>query len=50
MSEARTLLDTCAECKGDFYGTHAPDCSREENLDMCGACESFYLNTTTHNC
>jgi len=39
-----TLLDKCCECGEDFYGTHLADCSREENIDMCGICDHFYHN------
>jgi hypothetical protein len=39
------LLDKCCECGQDFYGdTHLADCSREENIDMCGICDHFYHN------
>ena len=46
------LLDKCAECGAlDFYnGPHVKDCSREANLDTCGACDEFYLNTSVHVC
>lgn len=38
------LLDKCAECGEDFYGTHSASCSKEEDLDMCGVCDRFYHN------
>jgi hypothetical protein len=40
----KSLLDYCAECGEDFYGTHLADCSREENVEMCGVCDRFYHN------
>jgi hypothetical protein len=45
-----SLLDKCAECKEDFYGEHLGGCSKEENLEQCSACDSFYLNTVEHEC
>jgi hypothetical protein len=39
------LLDKCCECGQDFYSNdHLADCSREENIDMCGICDHFYHN------
>lgn len=38
------LLDKCAECGQDFYGTHFANCSKEADLDMCGVCDRFYHN------
>jgi hypothetical protein len=38
------LLDKCAECGEEFYGTHLDKCSREEDIEMCGICDKFYHN------
>jgi hypothetical protein len=40
----KSLLDYCAECGEDFYGIHLADCSKEENVEMCGICDRFYHN------
>ena len=33
----------CAECGEDFYNSkHLDGCSKEEDLEMCGLCETFY--------
>ena len=42
----KTMLDKCAECGADFYSNaHPTECSREENIEMCGICDHFYHNT-----
>ena len=47
----KPFTDFCAECGQEFYSdNHRPGCSREENLEMCGACDDFYLNTAGHSC
>jgi hypothetical protein len=38
------LLDKCAECGEEFYGTHLDKCSKEEDIEMCGMCDKFYHN------
>lgn len=36
-------LDKCGECRADFYGDHLEGCLKEEALETCGECESFYV-------
>jgi hypothetical protein len=36
------LLTKCAECGEDFYVSHKDNCSKEENIEMCGICDRFY--------
>jgi hypothetical protein len=36
------LMDKCAECGQDYYGTHIANCSQEEDIEMCGICDRFY--------
>jgi hypothetical protein len=46
------LTNKCAECGvADYYSdNHRAGCSREEDLEMCGACDQFYLAAILHKC
>ena len=37
-------LDKCGECRSDFYGDHLEGCLKEEALETCGECDSFYVS------